>query len=77
MGRSSAQSDFVFQPEPEVFDQPVELPPGSDPIHLPKPPALANGANPTATRWVMTVMFVLFALLAILTLVGPHIPGGE
>jgi hypothetical protein len=77
MGRSSAQSDFVFQQEPEVFDQPVVLPPGADPIHLPKPPALEHGANPTATRVVMTVMFVLFALLAILTLVGPHIPSGE
>jgi hypothetical protein len=77
MGRSSAQSDFVFQKEPDVFEHPIQLPPGADPVNLPKPPEEQNLAHPTATRWVMAIMFILFGLLAILTVVGPHIPGGE
>jgi hypothetical protein len=77
MPRSSAQSDFVIHAEPEVFDQPVELPRGADAVHLPRAVLRSNEASAFATRWVMRVLFVLFAALAILTLVGPHIPAGE
>ncbi|MEO8704482.1 MAG: hypothetical protein ABI867_30795 [Kofleriaceae bacterium] len=77
MGRAAGQSDFVFQKEPDVFQHPIPLPPGADPVNLPRLPEQLHEASPTATRWVMTAMWILFGLLAILTLVGPHIPGGE
>jgi hypothetical protein len=68
MPRSSAQSDFVIQAEPEVFDQPAALP---------RAVLRSDEATARATRWTMTYVWFVLALLAVLATVGPHLPGGE
>jgi hypothetical protein len=77
MPRSSAQSDFVIRAEDEVFDQPVHLPSGANPVALPKAVWVTNLASARATNFVMWFVFVTLALLLVLTVVGPHIPSGE
>ena len=75
MPRSSAQSDFVIQAAPEVFE--VELPPETNAVSLPKATWRTNMASARATKWVLAFVFLTLLLLLVLTVVGPHIPGGE
>jgi len=78
MPRSSAQSDFVVTPRRQELPS-VELPNEARPIQLPLPRALlrSDEASAAATRWVMWFVWIVLGLLLVLTLVGPHIPGGE
>jgi hypothetical protein len=75
MGRSTGQSDFVFETPSEPAD--VELPKVADPITLPKASRWEHLASATATRWVLGFVFLALVMLVVLTLVGPHIPSGE
>jgi len=77
MPRSSAQSDFVITPA--VFDPPEEvaLPSEAEPIQLPRAVLRSDEASAVATKWVMMFVWIVLAALAVLTIVGPHIPGGE
>jgi hypothetical protein len=75
MPRSAAQSDFVVDPEPEVFDEP--LPPDVDPVSLPRAVLRSNEATARATKIVMTMTWIVLGALVLLTLIGPHIPSGE
>lgn len=77
MARSSAQSDFVIQAEPEVLEQPVDLPVSARLVELPRAAVRSTEASAFATRWVMGLTFVMLVLLVILCAVGPHIPTGE
>jgi hypothetical protein len=77
MPRTSAQSDFVIRAEQEVFDQPVALPPGANPVELPRAILRSEEATARATKWTMTYVWIVLALLAVLSAVGPHIPSGE
>ena len=75
MPRTSAQSDFVFAAP--VVEQVVELPPGAEPVKLPRAIWRTPFASARATRWVLGITFFMLAALAILLAVGPHIPSGE
>jgi hypothetical protein len=77
MARSSAQSDFVIEVEPEVHEPPVDLPTSAQQVELPRAVARSSEASTFATRWVMGLTFLMLVLLVILCAVGPHIPGGE
>jgi len=76
MARSSGQSDFVIQPDTEVFSEPV-LPPEADPVSLPKATWRTHLASARATKLVYWFVFLTLGLLLVLTIVGPHIPSGE
>jgi hypothetical protein len=75
MGRTSGQSDFVF--ERPVDPEDVALPKIADPVTLPKATLWANLASSSATKWVLGFVALTLILLLVLTLVGPHIPSGE
>lgn len=75
MARSPFQSDFVVTrpPPPPV----VELPPGADPVALPKATLESSEASARSVKWVYIFTFLTLAALAIICAVGPHIPAGE
>ena len=73
MPRSSAQSDFVIAAPP----QEVELPEPAKVASLPRAIWRTHLASKRATFWVYAFVGLTLFLLLVLTLVGPHIPGGE
>ncbi|MBL9019628.1 MAG: hypothetical protein JNL83_35890 [Myxococcales bacterium] len=75
MARSPFQSDFVVTREPAAA--PVELPPGTDPVALPRAALQSNEASARSVKWVYILMFVMLGALALITAIGPHIPAGE
>lgn len=76
MPRTAAQSDFVFRaPDPEPVAR--ELPPGIDPVALPRVTLRSTEASERATWWVMRATWLVLLALALLCAIGPHIPAGE
>ena len=47
------------------------------PVELPRAVMRTPFASARATRLVMAFTFIVLSVLALLTLIGPHVPGGE
>lgn len=67
---------MVSSPPPAI-DPDVELPPEAGLVSLPRATVRSDEASPTATRWVMGVMWFVLIALVLLCAIGPHIPAGE